>query len=143
MRPRVEKRSVLGWNKFSREYLVLEDLFPPLGPYPLKDWVGMIVPCVTLRMLLSKGRYAGHLQRDSMRKGPKSWANLYGSGLLGAVDNIYARDGKHLTETACPTRGPWLKKITRGSKLRMGGIKKQDFGVNSDTIKDLLQGWYT
>ena len=31
----------------AKEELRLEDWFPPLGPYPLKDEVGMGVACVT------------------------------------------------------------------------------------------------
>ena len=47
------------------------------------------------------------------------------------VDTIYARDGENFTETVRPTRGPWFSKFMRNSKLRMGVIKKQDFGVTS------------
>ena len=31
----------------------------------------------------------------------------------------------------------------RGSKLQMGVIKKQDFVVTSNTVKDLFEGWDT
>ena len=51
-----------------REELGLEDWFPRLGTYPLKDEVGMGVAQFTLRMSLSTVRCAGHLQWDSMSK---------------------------------------------------------------------------
>ena len=54
-------------RNMAREDLELEDLLPPLGPYPLKDEVGIGVACVTLRMSLRKGRYVGHLQWDITR----------------------------------------------------------------------------
>ena len=57
--------------------------------------------------------------------------------------SIYSRDSGKLTETACPKRGPWFGTFMRGSKLRMGVIKKQDFRVTGELIKDLLEGWYT
>ena len=101
----------------------------------------MGVACVTLRMSLRKGRCVGYLQWYSMRKGPTAWAYLYGLGVLVKGDTIYARDRRKLTETACPTRGPSFVKFIRGSKLRMGLIKKQDFGVTSEMIKVLLVGW--
>ena len=64
-------------GKMSREELGLEYWLPPLGTYPLKDEVSIVVVCVTLRMYLRKGRYVGHLQWESMRKVPISWSNLY------------------------------------------------------------------
>ena len=51
-----------------REGLTLEDWFPNLGIYHLKDEVGMVVVCVTLRMSLRAGRYVGHLMWDITRK---------------------------------------------------------------------------
>ena len=44
-------------------------------------------------------------------------------------EKLFSRDGKNFTETECPTRGPWFGKFVRESKLRMGLIKRQDFGV--------------
>ena len=84
-----------------------------------------------------------HLQWDSMRKVLISWANLYGYGVLVIGDTIYARDGKNSTENACPMRGLWFGNFMRGSKIRMGVIKKQDFGVTSEIIKALLEVWDT
>ena len=118
-------------------------MFPPLGPYPLKDEVGMEVACVTFRMSLRKGKYFGHLQWYSKRKFPTYWDNLYGSGVLVMGDTIYVRYGKYFTETACPKRGPRFGKFMRGLKLRMGVIKKQNFGVTSEMVKVLLEGWYS
>ena len=50
----------------------MEDWFPPLRPYLMKDEVVMGVACVTLMISLRKGRYVGPLKWDSMRKGPKA-----------------------------------------------------------------------
>ena len=59
----------------------------------------------------------------------------------GMGDTIYARDGKKFTESACTTRGPCFDKIMRGSKLQIGVIMKQDFGVTSEMIRDLFEEW--
>ena len=45
----------------AKEDLCLEDWFPSLGPYPLKDEMGMVVTCVTLSFSLRKGIFFGHL----------------------------------------------------------------------------------
>ena len=39
--------------------------------------------------------------------------------------------------------GPWFGKFIFGSNMRMGVIKKHDFGVTRKTIKSLLRGWDT
>ena len=98
---------------------------------------------VTFRISLRKGRYFGNLQWEIMRKVLTAWANIYVSGLLVMGDMIYARDGDKFTETACLTRGLWFGIFMRVSKLQMGVIKKQYFGVTSDMIKYFLEGWDT
>ena len=44
-----------------RGELGLEDWFPPLGPYLLKEEVAIGVACVTLRISIRIGRYVGNL----------------------------------------------------------------------------------
>ena len=99
----------------------------------------MGVACVTMSISLRKGRYVGHLQWDSMRKGPTAWANLYVARVLGLRDTIYFRDEKTFTEIACPTRGRWFGKFMRGSKPWMGVLKNQYFGFNSEMVNTLLE----
>ena len=97
--------------------------------------------CVAMRMSLSKGRYVGNLQWDSMGKGLTVWGILYGDGLLVLGYTIYSRDGEIFTETVFPTRVPWFGKFMWGSKLWMGVIKKQDFGVTSEMVRALFEVW--
>ena len=52
----------------------------------------------------------------------------------------YARDGEIFTEIACPTRGICFGNFMRGSKLWMGVIKNQDFGVTSKKNKGFVTG---
>ena len=56
-------------------------------------------------------------------------------------NTIYSRDGRILTYTACPTRGNWFGKFMRGSKLRMGVINNQDFGITFNVVKALPKRW--
>ena len=87
----------------------------------------MRVACVTFRLYLIKGVYVGHLQWDSMRKAPTAWANSYVAGVLEIGGTIFARDGKKITYTSCPTRGPWFGKFMWLYKIQMRFIKKNDF----------------
>ena len=85
--------------KMAREELGLDYWLPPLGPYPLKDKVGLGVACVTLRITLRKWIYVGPLQWDSTRKGLTARENLYGDGVLVLGGTIYSRYGKKFMET--------------------------------------------
>ena len=107
----------------------------------LKDEVLIALAWVTLRLYIRKRGYFGQLQWDIMRKYPTKYTNLYVYGVLGIGDTIFTRVGKFSTETVCLTRGAWFGKFMRRSKLCMGVIKKQYFGVTSDMVKDMLVGW--
>ena len=120
---------VKGLGKVAGDELGLETWIPHMGPFPLVDELRIILACSTLIFSFQKGRHAGHLQWDSMRKSPMAWANIYGAVSLGMGDMIYSRGGRILTSTACPTRGTWFGKFMRGSKLRMGVIKNKYFGI--------------
>ena len=99
--------------KMAREELCLEYWFSRMRPFLLKDEVGMGVACVALMMSLIKGRYSGHLHCDSMRKEPTACDNLYGDGLLGMGDMVYAKDGKNVAKTAFPMRGELLFSVVK------------------------------
>ena len=75
----------------AKEELDLEGWFPLMVPYTLKDNVGAVVSCVTLRFYIRKGRYVGHLQKDIISKSPTSWGNLYGAVVLVMGDAIFEK----------------------------------------------------
>ena len=128
-------------GKVTSDELGLETWLPPMGPFPLVNEVGIILECKTLKFSLRKGRHAEHLQLYLMRKVQKDWADICGAGSLGMVDTIYKRNGRILTATAYPTRGPWFGIFMRGYKFRMGVIKKQDFGITCKVVKDIPERW--
>ena len=43
--------------------------------------------------------------------------------------------------TYFPIRGPWVVEFTRGEKLSMGIIRKQDFGILASTMAVLQRNW--
>ena len=56
---------------------------------------------------------------------------------MGAT--IYSRYERILTATEFPTRCPWFGKFMRGSKLRMGVMKKQDFEIPRKVVTSMIE----
>ena len=75
-----------------------------------------------------------------MRKAPTAWENVYGEGSLVMGDTIYSRYVRVFTATYCPTRVHLFGKFVRVSKLIMGVVKKQDFGITSKVVKYCFGG---
>lgn len=121
-----------------KEALGLVDPLPSMGPMPLKDSCGMKAAVLTLRASLRKGKYANHLQWDSMRATPAAWGNMYGAGINSVGGSIMAKDDKKLFVTSCPTRSLWFERFMRGTKLRMGVERRQNFGLSSEALHALL-----
>ena len=103
----------------------------------------MVVASVNLSMFPIKVIYVGHLQWYIMRKSPRSWAILYGSGVLGMGHTIFARDRGKFAERTCPTHGTCFGRFMRGSKLWMVVVKNQELVVTSNMVKAMLMVWYT
>ena len=55
-------------------------------------------------------------------------------------DTIYSRYVRVFTATYCPTRVHLFGKFVRVSKLIMGVVKKQDFGITSKVVKYCFGG---
>eukprot|EP00956_Cyclotella_meneghiniana_P040565 scaffold199299_cov36-Cyclotella_meneghiniana.AAC.1 len=106
--------------------LELLDYLPQLGSARLEDRVGMAIALVTLNASLRPGKYAHHLQYDSMRKTPTWFRNVYESGTAYMTGTLYAQDEKKVHATDCVVSGEWFVRFKLGSKLRMGQIRKQD-----------------
>ena len=106
--------------------LELYDYLPKLGNAELVDRVGMAIALVTLNASLRPGKYAQHLQYDSMRKTPTWFRNAYEAGSNYIVDTLYAQDEKKVHSTNCVVAGEWFVRFKLGSKLRMGQIRKQN-----------------
>lgn len=106
--------------------LELYDYLPHLGWPEIEDRVGMAIALVTLNASLRPGKYANHLQYDSMRKTPTWFGSAHSAGTAYMVDTLYAQDEKKVHATSCVTAGEWFVRFKLGAKLRMGQIKKQN-----------------
>jgi hypothetical protein len=98
---------------------------PALGPFPISDLCGMKMACLSLDASLRKGRYADHLQWDSMRfTCPGAISHMWRAGIDSTGGSVLAKDEKKLYVTSNPARTEWFERFMKGAKLRIGVIKR-------------------
>ena len=115
----------------------LTNYLPQLGWPVVEDRVGMAIALVTLNASLRPGKYARHLQYDTMRKTPTWYRNAYTAGVGYCADTLYAQDEKRVHATSCPTSGEWFVRFKLGAKYRMGQIREQNEAFTSEIIHAL------
>jgi hypothetical protein len=116
-----------------------EQPLPALGPFPLSDTCGMKMACLSLDASLRKGKYADHLQWDSMRSTPGAISNMWRAGIDSMGGSVLAKDEKKLYVTSNPARTEWFERFMKGAKLRIGVIRRRNFALTSETVHALLE----
>ncbi|KAL7468881.1 hypothetical protein ACHAXS_009127 [Conticribra weissflogii] len=130
------KRLTLDYEA-SRPLFSVADPLPWLGNGKLEDRVGMTAALYTLQSSLRSGRYTNYLQWDSMRKTPTWYGNVHEAGAGYQMGTAYARDEKKMYVTTSPTAGRWFTRFMRGSKLRMGVIRRQNEALTPALIREI------
>lgn len=129
------RRSVKDYNETRGAYgLRGEEFLPQLGCPHLEDRVGMVVAVQTLNASLRPGKYADHLQYDSVRRTPTWWANAYHAGSRYNKTTMFAKDERKVTATEAVTSGEWFGRFKRGLKLRTGQIVRKNAPFTSEIV---------
>ncbi len=89
----------------------LEPQFPPLGPFPVQDSLGMSVAIAMLLKSLEPRRYhANYQQFESIHKLRAGFSNMYMASMEG-VSSLWTVGGEkakyHLTHR--PTQSKWFE----------------------------------
>ena len=118
-----------GMHEVTDEVLGLVEGLPNLGLFPLRYEVEMGVTCSTLLLFMRKREICrtpavGHYGEIS--NGMEQY--LQGRGGWESENN-FENDERKLGATDCPNRWTWIVKFMRGAHLRMGIIRKQEFGI--------------
>ena len=104
----------------------IQSLLPLLGNKMWNDRVRMGITITTLHVLRRPGRYAQHLQYDSMPRTPALYRNMWRTREGYMMDPIHAHAHRRLWPTTCPTAGDWFSRFIPGAKMQMGAICKQN-----------------
>jgi hypothetical protein len=108
-----------------------ECLLPQLGSAEVQDRVGMGEALTTLVTLLHPGRNSTNIQWDTMRK-TRTWlSNPHDAGHEYTCETVVGMDRAKQYVTSGHTLGKWFSRFMRGSRLRMGMIRKQNEALTS------------
>jgi hypothetical protein len=102
------------------------NLFRPMGPFPLKDSFGMGAAIVILQVSLNPGKYDTSVQFGTIRKFRSAFSNAYHASVEGQDAVVMAKDTRKLAVTKCPTYGTSFEKFMKGCHKRMGEITRPD-----------------
>ncbi len=96
--------------------------YPPRGPFPDYDCVGMGTAVDMLyKSLHAKGRNKSYVQFDTLRQIRSSATVCYQSSALGMIEgSSFSRGTATVRPTNCNTQSIWFGDFLRGAEYRMG-----------------------
>jgi hypothetical protein len=106
-----------------------QNLFRPLGLFPLEDTFSMGVAILMLQVPLQPERNDKYMQFSSVRKFRSAFSNAYLASAEGQQVTVLARDNRKMTVTKCPTNGDFFERFVRGLHKQMGDVVKQDKAI--------------
>jgi hypothetical protein len=117
---------------------------PKLGPFPLKDDLGM---CVAFSMLIQSKNPGNHTklytQFDTIQKQRSAFSNVYfasaESAALGTI--LTSGDQSNGQITKCPTHSFWFSRWSKGCQTRMGFILKQNKAISIEVMLALIDSF--
>jgi hypothetical protein len=108
---------------------------PPMGPYPLKDIMGMRFAIAILDRSLAAGQNEEFVQWATFRKTRSTATNISQAGLEGLTDSIGAYERKRMWISNVATHQFWFTRFMGGLHKRVGELKKQDEPLSIDVVK--------
>ena len=103
-----------------------EPLLPRLGSEEVRNRVGMSEALVTLITSLRHGRNSKHIQYDTMRKTQTWLNNAYDARQEYLCETVVGLDRAKQYVTTGHISGKWFGRFMRGSRRRMGMIRRQN-----------------
>ena len=117
--------------------------FPPRGPMPVADTIGM---GVAVEMLHHSINRSGRVNKQSfisfatMRKGRSIYSTTYKSSPEGVEDsNAFVSGFSNLSLTKCATQSEWFKLFSKGAERRMGAESNANQPLTIAAIGELLK----
>ncbi len=119
----------------------LEPQLPALGPFPVKDSLGMGVAVGMLLKSLEPGKYNEHYEQfETIRKLRASYSNLYMASVEGvsSMRTVGGDRAKHHL-TYSPTQSLWFERFSQGCLRHMGQDVRQDWAIPLPAMHGLMR----
>jgi len=114
--------------------------FPPIGPFPVGDSLGMSVAVAMLLKSLEPGRYSSRYQQfATVRKLRAGFSNIYMASCEGVncLRTVGGDKAKHqLTHSS--TQSLWFERFSQGCVRRMGQEVRQDWAIPLPVLHGLM-----
>lgn len=117
--------------------------FPPRGPMPVGDPIGMGVAVEMLHHSINRtGRVnkEGFISFAAMRKGRGVYSTTYRASPEGVGDsNAFVSGFSNVSLTNCPTQSEWFKSFSKGAERRMGAESNANQPLTISAVVELLK----
>jgi hypothetical protein len=114
-------------------------LFPPRGPFPREDTMGMGAAVVIVQRSLAKGRYGANVQYETVRKFRAAASNIFHSSVAGQDVVVMAKETRKLVATKCPTYSEFFERFNKGLHKRMGDVVRPDRALSLAILLEILK----
>ena len=117
-----------------------DSMGPPMGPFPLKDTLGMkAAVAMLMRSQEATGRHEKYVQPKTFGRARTAIANIHRSSASGGLgDRISSTKGASSYVSNCPTHTFWFGKFSRGISRRVGSVTKRDKPIMVPLLLGLL-----
>jgi hypothetical protein len=133
---RAASHMVQQWQKVG-----LTPPFPPLGPFPVSDSLGMSVAVAMLLKSLEPGRYSPRYQQfETVRKLRAGFSNIYMASREGVhCLHTVGGDKAKYQLTYSPTQSQWFERFSQGCVRRMGQEVRQDWAIPLPVMHGMME----
>jgi hypothetical protein len=141
---RAHLREARQMEKEARE-VGLTSFSDPIGPWPLRDVMGMRAAVAVLQRSLAPGLYAATVQFETIRKTRSTLTVLHQASVGGSGDAVGAHERKKVWISNVQTHTFWFCRFMEGVRRRTGEIIKRDELISIDVLHSvdalLEQDW--
>ena len=113
--------------------------YPPRGPFPINDNMGMGQAIIMLRRSQEPGRYDTFVQFNTARKHRSAFGNYWHTTPQVLTTSIFSSEGRKTMATDCPVYGHWYTRFMQGVHNRMGDDIRPDMAVSIELLLEMLK----
>ncbi len=123
--------------KKTEERFGFECTTPPIGPFPVKDSLGMKAAIAILDRSLDKGSYGPYIQWATFRKLMGGITNTSQASVEELGNSVGAYERNKMWISTSVSHQFWFSRFMVGIHKRVGEVKKQDEAFTIDIILEI------